>query len=526
MPHRRLPLHARRVWFASAGNHRAPNPKDGRLHKNRRQLRARVVFGRAVVDWSGIALPRVGPTVKKQRPQPKYHQNHTAVHRLQSQLNCDKSLPSLPGSASAEKGTDMSLDSLRDRSHEDRHAAYLLRKQEHQAQQRIRRNRKNSIKHMKGHCSNVGRLGRGKLGGDLLREIQFTSCMDVVNRDSDHFVEAFTPNSLLAAENADWQMKAPLRPWRRRCQRWHCWWWESFKLIVGAHVKLTHCSLVDPQCPKAVPRLPHHSRSNAVVAKGTLGTIVGTIPNGGALITFEHQKHKMWQIPPDHFCAFKSMKLLEPGRCCQHASGERGVIVSHVGDCIVFRGVGKVLAHTCRVSDILPLKGMAETFQIGECVETSERKMLQIFTGCIRLSEETIVVEVCDVPEPGIVRVKTHDGRAFAHGARTSSTWLYDVPVSVLQRLQWSVLTPHFSCRQEDEVSISFTNLGGVEVASGFVVRADDSLPVDFWKCVSEQANIPEVQLALVLLDGRVFKGNVIQRITHVQDMLPSASLM
>merc|ERR1712066_1167769 len=109
-----------------------------------------------------------------------------------------------------------------------------------------------------------------------------------------------------------------------------------------------------------------------------------------------------------------------------------------------FRFSGAMSEGLCHVSDLTPLKGVAESFQIGECVEMSERKRLQTMRWLPRwlsergvpLEEDKVVVEVCDLPSPGVAGVKACDGRLFwddCCGNEGTTEYVY-VPVSVLTR--------------------------------------------------------------------------------------------
>lgn len=187
---------------------------------------------------------------------------------------------------------------------------------------------------------------------------------------------------------------------------------------------------------------------------------------------------------------------------------------------------GCIPSLTCHLSRLAPLKGIAEYFKVGYCVETSESEMLESQKGLIWKGQfpyavaEKVVVEVFAADSCGIIRVKTYDGKPLEHSH--SSMWPLDVPVFACRRLQWSILSPQHCMDNgmDGKLSINFTSLVGVEVASGFEFHVHDSLPATFWQRASKQVHVPEGQIAVVLPDGRTFNGHGIHRITHVQDLL------
>lgn len=378
------------------------------------------------------------------------------------------------------------------------------------------------------------------------------------------------------------EQDAVSRPWRRRCRR-RAWWLQDFRPVIGTRVKLVGCNLVNPCHPSATsdvmakgfcaianaPKYPlwwaYHRRpppkgpkmSSHIVFKGSLGIVHGMLPDGGVSVTFPTLSTYHWRIPRELLVAFRSLQTLDPGRCVRHHKFGSSVIVSQQDESVVFRVDGETATITGHVRSVLPLDAMAKTLHIGDCLATSEKALLRskeksllqskVPRGSIYLDDDgrrildgaaysRIIVEVCACLGPGVVRVKprdepfsfkppaTHVGVWRPEPGTLEGWWPYEVPVSALHRQQVLVLTPQCTAGEDGTVRIAFTTMSGAAVAAGLEVTIIDHLPKCFWSRVFAQAKLPEERIAVVLPDGRIFKGGDIRHITVAKDILPFAN--
>lgn len=369
-----------------------------------------------------------------------------------------------------------------------------------------------------------------------------------------------------------------LKSWRRRSLR--CWWLKQLRVAVGTQVELVGWSLSNPASPQAMrpgstsetfteckvgPLVGNPNAINctdaAIVPAGCQGTIKGLLPAGGVIVEFHRLQTKrgslwripqrLWQIPQELLYTLRSCVKLSPGDLIRsrEAPWQKGVVVSHPAETVIshreqghnvshaaktvlLRWDGETSVRACAQHAVKPLRGVVQTFELGEALKV--RKNAPVPRNYVSLEgqhrgplfkghwDEHVgtSVKVIDVPEPGLVRICPD--HVFSLVSRDSEA--FTVPVSAVRRVQteWHILTPHVHRTSSGYLVVNFTNMNGETVASSELALSalQPLLPRRFWGEVANAAGVPESHIAVVLLDGRFFKGNEIHRVDAIEDLV------